>query len=135
MDLQVLRTEIDTDPKSLGYEGKTSQEITDLLNTVGLSAETVDAGVIDAYEVVNALEGTDVAALTTLQLQRLSLVVSAGLVDISAAKIQSFLAGLFGAGTDTRTNLIALGQKSASRAEVLGLPIVKKEFVERAQLL
>lgn len=119
MDYLALKAEIDNDPKGLGYTGKTDQEVADLLNEIGLSNETVDRGVIDAHEVVSACEFSELDILTDKQQAMLSFIVSAGQVDTSNIKIKSIFAGLFGAGTQTRTNLLALAIRPASRAEVL----------------
>lgn len=130
-----LKTELDTDPKTLGYSGKTSQEIADLLNTVGLSSETVNIGVIDSYEIINVLDASEVAALSTTKLQTLMLITSTGKTDASNANVKLIFQSLFGAGTNSRTALLALANKSASRAEALGFGTVEKWDIERAQTL
>lgn len=135
IDYQALKNEINTDPKELGYEGKSPQEIANLMNTIGLSEETVNAGVLEAYKIVNALEANEVAALTSAQRELLNLIISAGQVDASNSKIQAFFLNLFGAGTTTRTNLIAVSIRSASRAEVLSFPSMRSWFIIRAQEL
>jgi len=117
-ELQILKTEINTDPEALGYSGQTDQWITDKLNEIGASNETISRGAIDAYEVVSACVFSELNVLSDKQQEQLSFIVSAGQVDTSDAKVKAIFAGLFN-GTQTATNLLALATRSASRAEVL----------------
>lgn len=129
-----LKTEIDNDSKVLGYSGKTDQEVAALMNTVGLSNETIDRGVIDAHEIVSACVSTDLNALSDKQQAQLLFVVSAGQVNTSDAKIRAIFGGLFN-GTQTKTNLLTLATRPASRAEVLFGEEVKYWDVARARAL
>lgn len=134
--LEALKTEITTDPKSLGYEGKTNQEIADIVNTAGLSDDKVNVGVIESYRVVKVLVATEVEGLSEAQRQTLGFIISAGQVDASDTKIQALFLGMFGSGTATRVNLIALAKRSASRTEIKGFPItVRRWHVGRARAL
>lgn len=132
-DLQILVDEISVDPKGMGYSGKSSQEIMDLLNAVGGSGETVNVGVLDAYLIVNELVVSEFTALSATKRQAIQLVVSAGQVDVSNEMVKNLFLNCFEVGSETRDNLIAIATRSASRAEVLGLPTIKKEYVEWAQ--
>lgn len=116
MNYTTLKTEIDTDPENLGYAGKTDKEIVSLLSEIGLSSETISRGVIDAHEVVSACVFSELDALSDKQQKQLSFIVSAGQVDTSNVKIKAIFAGLFN-GTQTKTNLLALATRSASRGE------------------
>jgi len=119
--LQDLKNEIAGDPENLGYSGLSNEEIADLISSLE-TGRTVDTGAVESYLVVNAFEAAEIVSLTSIQLQLLNLIVSAGTVDTSNVKIQAFFLNLFVAGTTTRANLVALAKRPASRAEELGWP-------------
>lgn len=131
--LQSLRNEIDNDPKELGYTGKDSQEIADLLNAVGGSSDELNNDPLDAYKIVNVLDLGDLRALDSTDISILNLMVSAGIVDISNANVQSLFGTIF-AGKDTLTALNVLAKRSVSRADFLGFSEISFDQVERAQL-
>lgn len=133
--LVTLKTELETDPKALGYAGKTDQEIADLLNTVGLSSETVNRGVIDSHEVVSACVNNDYKNLTADQKTHLTFITSAGQVNASDSKIKTVFQDMFGPTTETRDNLLALSTRPASRAEVLFNSNVSLVEVHKARRL
>lgn len=133
--LQDLKNELSNDPKIMGYSGKSEEEIADLLNTIGGSNETVNAGVLESYEIVNALDASEITALTDAERTILGLIISAGKVDSSNPQIQAIFLNIFPTGT-SRANLIALSKRSVNRAEKLGYPITIKPYhIARAQEL
>jgi hypothetical protein len=127
MDYVSLKSELDNDPKKLGYADYSEQthrltidqDLANLLNKVGLSKETAGSGVIQAYKVVNACVYSELELLTPEQQAILTFIVSAGQVDVGNLGIKALFNGLFEAGTQTRANLQALAVRSASRAEML----------------
>jgi len=116
-----LATEINTDPKALGYSPgtKTNAQITTIINTAGASSETIDSGVVQGHQIVGAIVQADYALLSAAQVSQLTIWLSPPFVDTSSANVRAVFAALFGAGTQTRTNLQALTQRAASRAEIL----------------
>jgi hypothetical protein len=115
-----LKAELTNDPKALGLVGKTDQQAADLLNTVGLSVETVSVtGVLDAYLVINAVNAAEYGSLTAAEKTRFETITGAGKVDPNNTNVTAAFAAMFGAGTATRTALLALANRSCSRAEKL----------------
>lgn len=120
MDYNILKQEIETDPKGLGYSGMSDQEIVDKLNEIGGSGETKIKTSIAMSDILKALVYSEVIALTTPQIQILELFTVSNDIDPSDTNIQEVFKGIFGAGTTTRSNLLALATESCSRAEKLG---------------
>lgn len=139
--LQTLRTELDTDPQTLGYAGKTNYQIALLLNEVGLSGETIDREFVMASELQGAVVGSE--AILLLSPQRdlwaafMSIAIADGTIPLDNNNLRGQVLEVWGAGTTTRSNLAALQTRSASRAEVLfgdGV-VVTDNDVEEAFLL
>jgi len=122
-DYVILNTEITTDPESLGYAGKTDPEVADLLNTIGLvaPAEKVDVGVLNGQELSMAVEITEYVALNAASRDGWNTILSAGdgQVDVDDQRVVDQIAAIWGAGTTTRANLLALKTRPCSRAETL----------------
>lgn len=138
MDYVALRAEIDADSLGLGYAGKTNQQLADLINTVPGSAASgrqIERNVIDSYEVINATVPAEWAALTDSEKTRYSTITGAGKTDVKAPNVRSTFAAMFGVGTTTRTNLVALQNRAASRADVLFGERVEAWDVARARAL
>lgn len=116
-----LKNEINTDPKALGYAGKSDYDTSVLLNTVGASNETIFTKYLAFEDFVAAIVRADYDALTGLPLAYLNNVLLGPGVRIESgnATLRSQIAALFPAGTTTRTNLTNAASRSASRAEVL----------------
>jgi hypothetical protein len=134
--LQVLKTEIDNDPKSLGYSGQNPTWKANKINEVGASGETVNRTDIGTNEILEALVWLEVNGMSTKEIQILNLFTFGDIVSVSSPNIQDIFKGLFPVATRplTRANLIALATRSASRAEVLGLPVIYSYHIEQAAL-
>jgi hypothetical protein len=113
-----LFSEISTDPKNLGLAALTDDLCADKLNEVGASSEVINRSLVPAFEIEAALVSSDEDVLTPNEQSQLIALLTPGEVDINDAEVQSKLNDLFN-GTTTRTNLIALETRNASRAEVL----------------
>ena len=130
-----LKTEITTDPTGLGYAPYVAAgNDTALVGLLNLPRATIrlPAGVVPSYAVVNAIVATEWQALTAQAKDYLNLVVQPPYVDLGGGEVRTALATLFGAGTGTRTKLIALVDRDASRAEQLGFGTVTEADVSRA---
>lgn len=115
-----LANEINTDPKSLGYAGKSDYEIATLMNTPGASAETIFRTYTPTEDIAAGIVRSEYDALATAGKTYLNEVILEGdRVKTGDATLRSQIASLFGAGTQTRTNLTAVASKSATRGEVL----------------
>lgn len=120
VNLAALATEINTDPKSLGYAGKSDYEIAVILNTAGASAETLFKSYTPVEDIVACIVRSEYDALAAAGKTYLNEVVLRGSrVKTGDATLRTQIAQLFGAGTATRTNLTAVASRSASRAEIL----------------
>lgn len=116
----ILKEEIDNDPLGRGYAGMTDQEVAD-----DMLAEyrSISVGSILGEEIVAALVPSEVNALTVVQQRNLWGVIGAGSVKPDDAEVKNFFADLFGAGTTTRANLLALATRLVSRAAELGVRV------------
>lgn len=114
-----LATEINTDPKTLGYAGKSDYAISVILNTPGASAETIFKAYTDTTEIVAGIVRSEFDALTAASKSFLvDVILKAPKVKTGDANIRTGLSNIFPAGT-SRTNLINAASKSATRGEVL----------------
>ena len=132
MDYLALKNEILNDPKSLGYAGKEDYQIANLLNTIGLSGEVINRGVIPSYEIIDATVPAEWTALTAVEKQRYQTITGAGNCNSANANVRAAFQSMFAAGTQTRTNLTALLTRSCSRAEALGFESVSHLDVAEA---
>lgn len=114
-----LLTEITTDPRTLGYAGKSDSQIADLLNTPGASAETIFKAYTDTADVVAGIVRTEWNSLAAQEKQFLDLLCGSPKLKTGDANLRTSMAGIFANGTTSRANLIAAASKPAARAEVL----------------
>lgn len=122
ISLPALRSEIDNDPKSLGYAALLDQPqaIADRLNLIGASDETITKEAVDTADVVAAIVRAEHDALSAASREYLhGVLLAAPEVKVGEPNVRSSLAGLFPAGTSSRANLIALATRPATRGEVL----------------
>lgn len=124
--MAALMAEITNDPKGLGYAAQSGDAylVSNLLNT---SPEPIAAGQqeqiyrsrSDTQDLLACIILTEFAALTQANRDYLTAMFSQPQVHTGNANVRTQLAGIFAAGTTSRTNLIAAAQKDASRAEAL----------------
>lgn len=137
IDYQALRTELTTDPVTLGYSGMTDTQAAAKLNEV---ARVVNRDVVQGYEIVGAIVSSDLSAIPNtvtgqMMIARLMLITSAsGGVNIRNANTRQILTDLFSAASQsTKTALLALQTLTVSRATELGLGVVTVLDVTRAR--
>jgi len=116
--LTALKNEINNDPRALGYAGKTSAQQAAILNAQSGDTLSINA-LLDAYQVINATDPTEWAALSAQEKQRFQTITGAGQVDVSNANVRGQFQAMFGAGTATRAALLALTNRQVTRAEKL----------------
>lgn len=119
--LDDLKTEIQTDPKSLGYSALINdlQLVADKLNEVGASGETIEVSSISSIEAQKAVEISEFVALSEAAQRGWQIIMNFENIPVGDSFITAQIAAIWGAGTTTRANLLALKNRSASRAEVL----------------
>lgn len=121
----VLKTEIQTDPSGIGYAPNVASgndvAVAAQLNEVRITAPAfaINRGEVSSRLVVNEFDATEFGALTTNQLQQLSIITQFGTVDLGDASTRQILGAIFPSGGPTRTSLTALSTRSCSRAEFL----------------
>lgn len=116
----ILKDEIDNDPLGRGYAGMSDQEVSDDMNT---EYREISVKSILSENVVAALVPSEVNALTVIQQRNLWGIIGAGSVRPDDPEVKSYFADLFGAGTITRANLLALAKLTVSRAVELGIRV------------
>jgi hypothetical protein len=132
MNLTALKTELTDDPLARGYAGMNDEQSAVSLNTADRqpNRESLTGGMFAASVV-----RTEVAALASADdKDYVWALMSAGDMPLTA-NLTSELKGIFGAGTATRANLIALLKRPGSRAEELGLGFVTPSHVADARRL
>lgn len=121
--LQALHDMIEADPQAIGYkepngDWKRDQVIADLFNNLALGA-IIQRSNVSAEEVVQQFTIADWRSLSTGDQLYLSLLMPLGNIDTtSATEVRAALLAIFGPGTDTRDNLIAVVERQGSPAEV-----------------
>lgn len=120
-----LQTEINGDPKALGYAALKAAPnayvtLRDKLNATYGGVGVVWRTDLSAREVLCCIAWADISAFTAAQSILLSLLLIPGSIDASNSNVQAQFAGLFGPATATRAALLLAGKKAnPSRAEEL----------------
>lgn len=127
MDYARLQAEIATDPVTLGYAGKTDQQIADLLNSL-TTTRTLPRTRVDTTEIIGAVSSATPSNAwptpASKQESMLLAILSMPFVDASNANVRAIFGEIFpnaGNTATTRTNLLALGTQTVSRATELAL--------------
>lgn len=128
MDLVALKNEIQNDPQSIGYSGKSHEDIAKLLNR---PVRNVDRDTISGGQIAACLVKADWTALSAADKNYLQVFIAAQDMPLTI-QLKNELGGLFGVGTGTRTNLLAMLKQSGSRAKELGLGSVTTSDVADA---
>lgn len=121
---QQILTEINTDPKSLGYaalkvQSNGPEAVAAKMNQVGASAETIFKGYTPTEDLLPAILLTEYATLTQANRDYLSVLFAPRQVKTGDATLRTQIGAVFGAGTTSRTNLTNAASRSATRAEAL----------------
>lgn len=141
--LALLKTELQNDPKSLGYAALLSvgndSGVADAINLVRSGGDFQRPSEPVAGSTITALiTPEDLAAMTGTQVNNLGMLLSSGIVDLNAGNnLANILSCLPNAGT-SRTAVNALSLRNGSRGEVLfatnGI-VVSSNDVSNAQQL
>lgn len=138
MDYKALQQEINADPVTLGYAGKSDAQIATILNDGTL--RSVNRDIVQGYEIVGCIVSADLSAIPNtiagqMMITRLMLICSAsGGVNIRNANTRQILTDLFSsASAATKNALLALQAQTVSRATELGLGAVSVVDVTRAK--
>ncbi len=114
-----LRVELETDPKTLGYSGKDTNECAALLNQVGLSGETLPNISVAVSDVLLAIDPDEVSSVHIVKFQLFGMLMS-GSVDLSEnSDLEISVKKIFTGCANTLSALDSLRAVSVSRAEKL----------------
>ena len=131
MDLQILKTELDSDSLGRGYSGLSDLEVADDLNT---QYRNRNKEVITGSEAFEQTDDTEYVALTdTKKSQWLSLCGIENHNPFGAAV--DAVIDIFGGGSSTVSNLQAFRVETVSRATELGLGSVTVQHVTDARAI
>lgn len=118
--LETLAEELTVDPLARGYSGMGDEEAANRLN---VEDRTAPLESISPATFLHGMVETEFEALTAAQRQYLGLALGNGPIDIrEGSEIRVALLAFFGAQSQTRANLLASLDRTASRVEELGLP-------------
>ena len=131
MNLTVLKTEINTGPLSRSHARMSDVAIADSLNVIDRSVNRTS---VSPGELQAAVVGSEFVTLSA-GFQRMWLAVLSDSVDPNNSNIVAQIAEIWGPGTTTRQNLIALKTEAGSRAEELNLGSVTPSDVANAKRL
>lgn len=122
IDLVALRNELETDPNSYGYAGPYAEgdngTLCVLLNEVRAGI-TVDVPTLTAAQMQAAVVGSEFGALADVKQRAWQCVLACGEIPVDNSNIRAQVSSIWGAGTTTRSNLVALQTRTGSRAEEL----------------
>ena len=129
MDLVALKTELTTDPASLGYAGKSHEDQASLINK---PQRTVNREQFSGGELASCLDPTEFAALTANQRAWIqTLTAASGMLTLYASLRQDIRAVLATA-TKSLQKFNQTINRAGSRAEELGLGSVTTSDVADA---
>lgn len=128
--MSALRDELLNDPLTRGYAAMTDEQAAASLNTAD---RTITAQYVSGSDVFNATDDVEYAALTEAQKQAWDALCAIDQIDTSNGVAKAREAELFGPGTATRSNLVALRQSTVSRAVELSLGRVRAGEVKHAR--
>ena len=127
-----LAAEINGDPATLGYAGKTDAEVAAILNDATLRTVYVDVDV----DVVGAnIRSGDFEALGAGAREWIAMQLQGRQIPFTNSDMRADFATKFPSGSATRANLLAAAQKIVSRAQELGFPKVLTGHVTQAREL
>lgn len=118
-DYLAIKAELTNDPLDLGLTLLPEDDAANasILNEVRVACQ-IDRESIPVSEINKAIDRDEFAALSASDKQWLGMVTSSGDINPKAGgEVREGLLQLFGAGTESRTNLTALLTESASRIE------------------
>jgi len=117
IDLTVLKTELDTDPQTLGYSSLNDREAANKLNEAGSSGETIDVTCASTIDLQAAVVGSEFDLLSAGKQRAWLAIVGLSEVPVKSTTLRGQILEIFADGTTTRSNLGALQSKSATRGE------------------
>ena len=129
MNYQLLRDEIDTDPLARGYSGMDSQQIADDINIIYRERNREQ---MTATEVLNTVNTIEWSALTDTEQRKIWDILHMGGDLNPFGNEAQFFISVFGAGSQTITDLAAARTEDISRATEINIVEVLASDVDKA---
>jgi len=130
MDIEKLKTEIDTDPLVRGYAGMTDAQVKADGHT---KYRTRNKTSLTGSEVLNAIDKTEFNSKTDAQKQQVWDLVHLGTLNPFGIEA-SLMVDIFGGGSVTIVALQALRVESISRWEELSLGNVREGHIQKVRV-
>ncbi len=131
MDLQVLKTEITTDPAGLGYAGKSDEQVAKLMmseNGTGSNFE-INRKEISGSDIVSAIVGAEYLVLSAAQRDYTAFVTGAGMLKVKTVKDDLLAIYTQVAAPLSRASLQDAFKQTVSRAlKVVGEPVTPSDI-------
>ena len=133
MDYIALKAELDAGHPDTGAYNVDAGLVGDKSGQINVVNRTRQRDFVTGSEILNATDDAEFSALTDAQKDRWLSMCGIDQIDTSSGIAKSLEAALFGGGTTTRANLIALKIEAVSRAVELSLGFVTAGDVEFAR--
>ncbi len=129
MNQQALATELSNDPESRGYSGMSDEAAAVDLNT---AYRTRDKATMAAHEVAQSIDVSEFNGKTTTQQRLIWDVLHMGTINPFGIEATLFIS-VFGASSATIDALKVARKVAITRAQELGLGVVKPGYVAKAR--
>jgi hypothetical protein len=129
MNLTALRSELVSDPLARGYSGMSDAQASASLNTVNRS---VHVATMSGSEVLQSIDKTEYGALTDGKKSAVWGLLGMGTLN-PWGREADIVVEIFGGGSATVTALAAARTRTVSRAEELGLGVIRESDVTKAR--
>ncbi|MDJ0513074.1 MAG: hypothetical protein QNJ62_06490 [Methyloceanibacter sp.] len=119
MTWDILAAEVQNDPLKIGYDAMTDLQVADSLN----APIQEDQPVVSSGDLISGIVRAEYDALLAENKDWLKIILGAGeqISVASGSEVRSELMRMFGAASETRTNLMPLLSRDTTRAEQIGL--------------
>jgi len=131
MDINILKTEITTDPLGRGYSGMTDEQVAVSLNTVDRERNLAS---ITGDIAFSATDGAEFAALSATKQQLWLAFCGRETINPFGTSNVAFVQWIFGAGSTTVSNLANVRKEPVSRGNELGIGLVRPGDVNQARI-
>jgi hypothetical protein len=139
--IAALRTEIDTDPKALGYatlklQTNGPEAVAAKLNEVGASAETLFKSYVPLEDMLAEIVFSEYSGWSAAQKTNIDQFLRGLRIRTGSANMRTTLGALIPTGA-SRTAMVALASRSATRAEILfgeGVRVTDQQVAEALAL-
>lgn len=129
---ETLKAEITNDPLGRGYAGMTDAQVAADLNTVNRDNWVP----LSSSQIFESIDAAEFVALTPAQQARVDRILGlgSGIQTTPGSQARSELIAVFGGGSTTITTLASIANQQISRAQELGLGVVREGHVTEARL-